>query len=149
MQKSTRSRQKCKSIKLFIAGKTYEYHPNQDLKIFFFFLAMWHLWLPSCVLHRGSHHHITGIRNIQSQHLNEDINNFGSGLAVWRMSRNQFEPVCSSFPKNSSKIAQPPKQVHRSTRCIFFQRSFLLEVSYKQLKGSWLSVKLPCKFLLK
>ena len=45
------------------------------------------------------------------------------GLAVWRMSRNWFEPVCSSSAENPSKlpctetgITQPPKQVHRSRR---------------------------------
>ena len=93
------------------------------------------------VLQRGRHHHIKGRRNIGSKNLDDGNNNI---FFVWRFGCLEAEqkPVetslsrnCQILPCTETRIACPPKQVHRSSMWhmkdnqwdyLFCKRFFLL-----------------------
>ena len=95
-------------------------HQNYDID--FFFTSTTHRYLLPCVLQRCSHYHIKETTNIQSKNLEALNNNFLLGLKVW-LSKNRFEPICSSSTENPSKITlhgnwncSAPKTEHSSPR---------------------------------
>ena len=121
MKKSTRSSQSCKFGKILQCWKNLSMLPSTRFLVWLFLCQKVRQWLPPCVFHDDSHCLTFWQRNILSKNLVDGNNNI---FSVWRFGCLEAEqkPVltslsrnCQKLPCTETKIAQPPKQVHRST----------------------------------
>ena len=106
-------------------------------------------WLPLCVLHGGSHCLTFWRRNIQTKNLddgNDNIFFLSEGLAVWRLSRNQFKPVWDETVKNYP--ARKQELLSSQNRNINHQCGILKIMGKAIFFVEWsLLIKVPAKAL--
>ena len=128
----------CNFVKILQCWKNLGMFPLSRFCDIIFFNYVY-LCLPPCVLQRGRHHQMKGRRNIRSKNLDEaNINIFFCWLKFWlfwgwaETSLNQFKQKPLKITLH--RIAQPLKQVHRSTMwhmkdngqgCLFCKRVFI------------------------
>ena len=119
--KSTRSSQSCNFSKILQCWKNLGMLPSSRFLVWIFLCQKVRQWLPPCVLQGGSHCLTFWKRNIQTKNLDDENDNIFFCLKVWlfggwaETSLNQFEQKLSKLPRTETRIAQPPKQVHRSS----------------------------------
>ena len=94
-KKSTRNSQSCNFGKILQCWKNLGMSPSSRFLVWIFLPQKVRQWIPPCVLQGGSHCLTFWQKNIRSKNLNDGNNNIFlyQGLAVWRLSRNQFKPV--------------------------------------------------------